>query len=83
MQNVLLTKLPANRPKEATSDKMYQAIKKFSDQVNVNDLSLLNKFLNACSGKVVAQEDFDQLKQLGLADKDPRASCFNQWKCAI
>ena len=57
--------------KEATSDKMHQAIKKFSDQVNVNDLSLLNKFLNACSGKVVAQEDFVQLKQLGLADKDP------------
>ena len=57
--------------KEATSDKMHQAIKKFSDQVNVNDLSLLNKFLNACSGKVVAQKDFDQLKQLGLADKDP------------
>ena len=34
-------------------------------------MSLLNKFLNACSGKVVAQEDFDQLKQLGLADRDP------------
>ena len=57
--------------KEATSETMHQAIKKFSDQVNADDLSLLNKFLNACSGKVLAQEDFKQLEQIGLANKDP------------
>ncbi len=57
--------------KEATSETMHQAIKKFSDKVNADDLSLLNKFLNACSGKALAQEDFEQLEQIGLANKDP------------
>ena len=50
--------------KETTSETMHQAIKKFTNRVNVNDLDLLNKFLNVCSGKIVSEEELEQLKKL-------------------
>ena len=57
--------------KETTSDSMHQAIKKFTNRVHVNDLDLLNKFLNVCSGKIIAEEELEQLKKTDLAKKDP------------
>ena len=57
--------------KETTSDTMHQAIKKFTNRVNVNDIDLLNKFLNVCSGKIVSEEEIEQLKKNDLAVKDP------------
>ena len=50
---------------------MHQAIKKFANRVNMNDLDLLNKFLNVCSGKIVSEEELEQLKKNDLAVKDP------------
>ena len=57
--------------KETTSDTMHQAIKKFTNRINVNDIDLLNKFLNVCSGKIVSEEELEQLKKNDLAVKDP------------
>ena len=57
--------------KETTSDSMHQAIKKFTNRVHVNDLDLLNKFLNVCSGKIIAEEELEHLKKTDLAKKDP------------
>ena len=57
--------------KETTSDSMQQAINKFLNRVNGNDLNLLNKFLNVCSGKIVSEEELEQLKEIDLAKKDP------------
>ena len=48
--------------KETTSDSMHQAIKKFTNRVSVNDLDLLNKFLNVCSGIIIAEEELEHLK---------------------
>ena len=56
--------------KETTSDTMHNAILKFSNRVRVNDLNLLNIFLNVCSGKIISEEEFKQLKDIGLAKKD-------------
>ena len=56
--------------KETTSDTMQNAILKFSNRVRVNDLNLLNIFLNVCSGKIISEEEFKQLKDIGLAKKD-------------
>ena len=56
--------------KETTSASMHQAIKKFINRVNVSDLDLLNKFLNVCSGKIVSEEELEQLKKNDLAVKD-------------
>ena len=57
--------------KETTSETMHQAIKKFTNRVNVNDLDLLNKFLNVCSGKIVSEEELEQLQKTDLAKRDP------------
>ena len=57
--------------KETTADSMHLAIKKFMNRVNVNDLDLLNKFLNVCSGKIIAEEELEKLKKADLAKKDP------------
>ena len=56
--------------KETTSDSMHQAILKFSSWVKRNDLDLLNKFLNVCSGKILGEEEFKELQEIGLAMKD-------------
>ena len=56
--------------KETTSESMHQAIKKFTNRVNVNDLDLLNKFLNVCSGKIVSEEELEQLQKTDLAKRD-------------
>ena len=55
--------------KETTSDSMHQAIKKFTNRLNVNNFDLLNTFLNVCSGKIIAEEEFQQLKKHDLAVK--------------
>ena len=34
-------------------------------------MNLLNKFLNVCSGKIVSEEELEQLKKIDLAKKDP------------
>ena len=57
--------------KETTSESMHQAINKFLNRVNGNDLNLLNKFLNVCSGKIVSEKELEQLKEIDLAKKDP------------
>ena len=56
--------------KETTSESMHQAIKKFTNRVNMNDLDLLNKFLNVCSGKIVSEEELEQLQKTDLAKRD-------------
>ena len=56
--------------KETTSESMHQAILKFSSWVKRNDLDLLNKFLKVCSGKILGEEEFKELQEIGLARKD-------------
>ena len=40
------------------------------NMINGSDMNLLNTLLNGCSGKIVAEEELEQLKKIDLAKKD-------------